>query len=72
MPEKSKGMTQLFMTLILIVIALALTPTIADAVAAAIVGNVTGTSATLLGLVPLFWVIAILGMGVASIYYYFR
>ncbi len=72
--SESKGVSQLFMTLILIVVALALTPIIADGAyhASHYAGIVGTTAATLLDLVPLFWVISVLGMGVAAIYFYFK
>lgn len=70
----SARLQKMFMTLILLVIALALTGTVADAAYhASHYAGISGTaSATLIDLVPLFWVVAILGIAVASIYYYFK
>ena len=66
-----KSMGSLFMTFLLIVIALALTPTIQSSVAA-VTGtggsNLTGAAKTLCGLIPLFWVVIIIAIGVAAIY----
>jgi len=70
MGDKSNKMTSLFMTFLLMIIGLALTPTVASSVttAAAAAGIVGTAAATLLGLVPLFWVVIILAIGIAAVY----
>lgn len=73
MSEAKGDIQMVFMTLVMIIIGLALTPVVQTTVTSAIGGNMSGTTgATLLALVPLFWVISIIGMGVAAIYYFFR
>lgn len=57
----------MMMTLLLIVIGLALTPVVSSSATTAAI-NLTGASATLIGLVPLFWVIIILAIGAAAVY----
>ena len=66
-----------FMTMLLVVIALSLTGTIQSAVDTAVTsgagkGNLTGAAATLARLVPLFWVIMTLGIGVSAIYIFLK
>lgn len=63
-------MGELFMTFLLIIVGLALTPTIGTSTtAAAGATGITGTAAAILvALVPLFWVIIILAIGVAAVY----
>ena len=66
-----------FMTMLLVVIALSLTGTIQSAVDTAVasgvgMGNLTGAAATLARLVPLFWVIMTLGIGVSAIYIFLK
>lgn len=63
-------MGELFMTFLLIIIALALTPTVGTSTVAAAAGSgITGTvAATLIALVPVFWVVIILAIGVAAVY----
>lgn len=53
------NMKGLFEMIILVVVASALTPTVASSTAAA-QASLSGASATLMGLVPLFYVIAII------------
>lgn len=64
---KNRDMGNLFMTFLLIVIALALTPTVASSVTTA-AASLTGAAATLCNLIPLFWVVIIIAVGVAAIY----
>ena len=68
---KSRDIGSLFMTFLLMVIALALTPTIQSSVTD-VTGtggtNLTGAAKTLAGLIPLFWVVIIIAIGVAAIY----
>lgn len=64
---KGKDMGNLFMTFLLIVIGLALTPTVQSSVTTAS-ATLTGAALALMGLVPLFWVIIILAIGVAAVY----
>lgn len=69
MGKSSHDMGNLFMTFLLIIIGLALTPTIASSVTAAVSGLGSDTAAiALVNLVPLFWVIIILAIGVAAVY----
>jgi len=49
------------------IIGLALTPTVQTSVTSA-VGELSGAAATLMGLVPLFWVVIILAIGIAAVY----
>ena len=82
--ESVKGSTgklsKIFTTMLLIVIALSLTGTIwwtcetSCGRGAATTGyaNLTGAAATLVSLVPLFWVIMVLGIGVSAIYIFLR
>jgi len=71
----ARHLQDLLMTFLLIVIALALTPTIQSSVSA-ITGtggyNLTGAALTLAGLIPLFWVVIILAIGAAAVYNEFK
>ena len=60
-------MGQLFMTFLLMVVGLALTPTIATSSTTA-AAALSGAAVTLCGLIPLFWVVIILAIGIAAIY----
>lgn len=63
------------MTFLLIVIALALTPTVQESVTGVTgsgTGNLTGSALALARLVPLFWIIIILAIGVAAVYAQFK
>jgi hypothetical protein len=65
------GLAGIFMTFLLMVIALALTPTIQSSVTSVTgtgAGNLTGAALALAGLIPLFWVIIILAIGIAAVY----
>lgn len=66
---EKKDMGNLFVTFLLIIIGLSLTGTVADTVTTA-VGDLAAytAAAALVALVPLFWVIIILSVGVAAIY----
>ena len=70
MPPSNK-MADLFMTFLLIIIALALTPTVQSTVTS-VTGtggdNLTGAAKTLASLITLFWVIIILAIGIAAVY----
>lgn len=57
----------IFMTFLLVVIGLALTPTIATSTTTA-AAALDGAAATLCALVPLFWVVIILAIGIAAVY----
>jgi len=63
-------MGNLFVTFLLIVIGLALTPTVGSSVETAVTGPpaMTGAALALINLVPLFWVIIILAIGIAAVY----
>jgi hypothetical protein len=70
-------MGSVFMTMLLIIIALSLAGTIQASVTNAITsgqgyGNLTGAAATLCALLPLFWVIMCLGIGISAIYIFLR
>ena len=68
---------RLFLTFLLIIFALALTPTIGDSVYSIlwnstnvtnrIANNITGPSRSLLELIPLIWVFIVLGIGAAAV-----
>lgn len=58
---------KLFMGFILIIIGLALFPSISSAVTTALV-NATGLAATLLAMIPWIWVLVVVGIGVALVY----
>jgi hypothetical protein len=60
-------MGELFLVFLLIIFALALTPTVGDSVAAATGGNITGAAADILALVPLVWVFIVIGIGAAAV-----
>lgn len=69
------NMGQLFMVFLLIIIALALTPTIQSSVTditGAGAGNLTGSALALALLIPLFWVVIILAIGVVAVYQQFK
>ena len=67
------SMGGLFVVFLLIVFALALTPSIGDAVQQATGGgnlsltNLTGTVVELMNLVPLVWVFIVVGIGAAAV-----
>lgn len=63
--EKKIG--EIFMTFLLVIIGLALTPTVQTSTTTA-VASLSGASATLAGLIPLFWVVIILSIGIAAVY----
>jgi len=64
-------MGKLFIGFIVIVIGLALFPSIQASVTTALV-NATGLSATLLGMIPWIWVLVVVGIGVAMVYEQFK
>ncbi len=67
------SMGELFIVFLLIVFALALTPTIGDTVSQATGGgnltltNLTGAAVDILELVPLVWVFIVVGIGAAAV-----
>lgn len=72
---KENGIGNLFMTFLLIIVALALTSTVQSSVTGvtgAGTGNLTGASLTLALLIPLAWVIMVLGIGFAAVYAQFK
>ena len=74
MSEK-KDLSGILMTFLFMLIGLALTPTITEQVAGVTgVGgnNLTGAALAIANLIPLFWVILILAIGVASIVVWLR
>jgi len=68
-------MGKLFITFLLIIVALALTPTVQESVTS-VTGtggdNLTGSARALALLISLFWVIIILAIGVAAVYKQFK
>ena len=74
MSEK-KDLSGILMTFLFMLIGLALTPTINEQVAG-VTGtggfNLTGAALAIANLIPLFWVILILAIGVASIVVWLR
>ena len=74
MSEK-KDLSGILMTFLFMLIGLALTPTITEQVALVTgVGgnNLTGAALAIANLIPLFWVILILAIGVAAIVVWLR
>lgn len=74
MSEK-KDLSGILMTFLFMLIGLALTPTITEQVAGVTgVGgfNLTGAALAIAELIPLFWVILVLAIGVASIVVWLR
>jgi len=66
-------MGTIILTFILIIIGLALSPTVGNQVAAAVASpNITGVASTLLGLVPMFWAIFVISIGVVAVYKQFQ
>jgi len=75
--EQSSQLGNVFITMLLVVVSLSLTGTIQSAVDTAVgsglgMGNLTGASATLCKLVPLFWVVMVLGIGVSAVYLFLK
>lgn len=66
-----KSISTLLYTFLMSVVGLALTPTVADSVTTA-VENLTGASADILALFPLFWVLMMIGIPIASVYVYMK
>ena len=66
------SMGRLVITFILMILGLSLTGTVADTVYEAGTGNVTGVAKTLLDLVPMFWVLIVLAIGVVAVYMQFK
>ncbi len=63
--------------LLILVVGLALTPTVVELVATAVGGgqgadNVTGAAAAIIALVPLFWVILMIGVVLAGVVVWLR
>ena len=77
MEESSKTMklSELFTTFLLMIIGLALTPTVVEQVGL-VTGtggdNLTGPALAMADLITLFWVIIILSIGLGSIYKQFK
>lgn len=70
MSAEKKDLSGILMTFLFMLVGLALTPTITEQVAG-VTGtggfNLTGAALAIANLIPLFWVILILAIGVASI-----
>jgi hypothetical protein len=67
--EKKIG--EIFMTFLLVIIGLALTPTVQTSTTTASAA-LSGAAATLCDLIPLFWVVIILAIGIAAVYIQLR
>ena len=75
MSAQKKDLSGIMMTFLFMVIGLALTPTVVEQVAN-ITGvggnNLTGAALAIAQLIPLFWVILIIGIGLAAIVTWLR
>jgi len=71
----ASGLGGIVVTFILTLVGIALTPTIQEEVTG-VTGtggnNLTGAAATLMGLVPMFWALIVLAIGIAAVYIQFR
>ena len=72
-----KDMSGIIALLLILVVGLALTPTIVDLVATSVGGgsgadNLTGAAAAIIALVPLFWIILMIGVTLAGIVVWLR
>ena len=70
-------MSGIIALLLILVVGLALTPTIVDLCTTAIAGgsgvdNLTGAGAAIINLVPLFWVILMIGVTLAGVIVWLR
>lgn len=73
--SEKKDLSGILMTFLFMLIGLALTPTITEQVTGVTgVGgnNLTGAALAIANLIPLFWIILILAIGVASIVVWLR
>jgi len=70
-PEK-RDMGGIIALLLILVVGLALTPTVVELVTTAVAGgsgvdNLTGAAAAICGLVPLFWILLMIGVVLAGV-----
>lgn len=75
MAETKQDMGQIIKTFLLMIIGLALTPTVQEQVTnitGAGTGNLTGAAKAICVLVPLFWVIIIVGIGMGAVYHFMK
>ena len=72
MAENKISIAAVLGVFIVSIVGLSLTSTVGDSVAAATGGNITGISATLLDLFPVFWVIMLLAIPIVAVYGYFK
>ena len=73
--SEKKDLSGVLMTFLFMLVGLALTPTITEQVIAVTgVGgnNLTGAALAIAGLIPLFWIILVLAIGVAAIVVWLR
>jgi hypothetical protein len=73
--SERKDLSGIIMTFIMMIVGLALTPTVQELVANSLsnaLGNLSGAAAAIVTLVPLFWVILVIGIGLASIVVWLR
>ncbi len=66
MSSTKRDLSGIFMTFLFMIVGLALTPTVTDMVTTA-AENLTGAAAAIVDLVPLFWVILIIAIGLAAL-----
>lgn len=64
-------MGDIFNTFLLMLLGIALTPTIDDYVTTQLV-NLTGAAGALVDLIPLLWIFVIIGIGGAAVYKQFK
>lgn len=65
------SMGNIFNTFLLMLLGIALTPTIDDTVTTQLV-NLTGAAAAIADLIPLIWIFLVLGIGGAAVYKQFK
>lgn len=66
-----KSISLLLYTFLMSIVGLGLTPTVSSSVATA-VAQLTGASADILGLFPLFWVLMMIGIPIGAVYIYMK
>lgn len=64
-------MGTIFNTFLLMLLGIALTPTIDEQVTALLV-NLTGAAAAVADLIPLLWIFIVVGIGAAAVYQQFK
>lgn len=72
---QGKGLGGILVTFLIMIVALALTPTVQEEVTGVTgvgANNLTGAALSIAALIPLFWVLLIIGVGVAAMYVQFK